>query len=67
MALVDLEPNQPVPEHQHENEQMGFVVRGQMEMRVGDDNRRLAVGETLQHPQLTPCTRSSRPGQTDAS
>lgn len=54
MALVELDPNQPVPEHQHENEQMGFVVRGQMEMRVGEETRRLVPGETYNIPSNTP-------------
>jgi quercetin dioxygenase-like cupin family protein len=54
MALVELDPNQPVPEHQHENEQMGFVVRGQMEMRVGDETRALNPGETYTIPSNTP-------------
>jgi quercetin dioxygenase-like cupin family protein len=54
MALVELDPNQPVPEHRHENEQMGFVVRGQMEMRVGDETRLLTPGETYSIPSNTP-------------
>ena len=54
MALVELDPNQPVPEHQHENEQMGFVVRGQMEMRVGDETRALNPGDTYTIPSNTP-------------
>jgi quercetin dioxygenase-like cupin family protein len=54
MALVDLEPNRPVPEHRHENEQVGFVVRGEMEMKVGEEIRRLRVGETYSIPSNTP-------------
>jgi quercetin dioxygenase-like cupin family protein len=53
MALVELDPNQPVPEHQHENEQMGFVVRGQMEMRVGDETRLLTPGDAYSIPSNT--------------
>jgi quercetin dioxygenase-like cupin family protein len=53
MALVELDPNQPVPEHRHENEQMGFVVRGQMEMRIGDETRLLTPGETYSIPGNT--------------
>ena len=53
MALVDLAPHQPVQEHQHHNEQMGFVIRGEMEMRVGDETRRLGVGETYTIPSNT--------------
>jgi quercetin dioxygenase-like cupin family protein len=54
MALVDLEPNHPVPEHHHENEQMGFVVRGEMEMKIGEESRRLAAGQAYTIPSNTP-------------
>jgi quercetin dioxygenase-like cupin family protein len=54
MALVDLEPNHPVPEHQHENEQMGFVVRGAMQMKIGDESRWLTAGQTYSIPSTMP-------------
>ena len=54
MALVDLEPNHPVPEHRHENEQMGFVIRGDMEMKIGDDSRRLTAGQAYSIPSNVP-------------
>jgi quercetin dioxygenase-like cupin family protein len=54
MALVDLEPNHPVPEHQHENEQMGFVLRGEMQMTIGDESRRLTTGQAYSIPSNTP-------------
>ena len=50
MALVDLAPNAVSPEHKHENEQLGFVVRGSMTMRVGDEILELHAGDTYTIP-----------------
>jgi quercetin dioxygenase-like cupin family protein len=50
MAVVDLQPNAVVSEHKHENEQLGFVIRGSMTMRVGDDVLELHAGDTYTIP-----------------
>ena len=50
VALVDLEPNLLVPEHQHENEQVGFVLKGSVTMTVDGDVRELRVGDTYAIP-----------------
>lgn len=50
MALVDLAPNAISPEHRHENEQLGFVVRGSMTMRIGDEVLELHAGDTYAIP-----------------
>ncbi len=50
VAFVDLEPNLLVPEHQHENEQVGFVLSGSITMVIDGDERRLEVGETYVIP-----------------
>ena len=50
MALLDLAPNAISPEHKHENEQLGFVVRGSMTMRVGDEVLELHAGDTYVIP-----------------
>ena len=50
MALVDLAPNAISPEHKHENEQLGFVVRGSMTMRIGDEVLELHAGDTYTIP-----------------
>jgi quercetin dioxygenase-like cupin family protein len=54
MAVIDLEPNLQVPEHRHENEQLGFVLRGKITMTVGGESRTLEVGETYSIPGNTP-------------
>ncbi|MGI8609638.1 MAG: cupin domain-containing protein [Candidatus Dormibacteria bacterium] len=46
MALVDLEPNTPLQEHHHENEQVGFIVQGSLTFVIGGETRTLAAGDT---------------------
>jgi quercetin dioxygenase-like cupin family protein len=48
LAIVDLEPGSTVPEHHHDNEQLGVLVRGSMRFRVGDESRELVPGDTWQ-------------------
>ena len=50
MAVVDLEPNAVLPEHKHENEQIGFIIRGSMTLRVGDEVKELHPGDTYLIP-----------------
>ena len=50
MAVVDLAPNAISPEHKHENEQLGFVIRGSMTMRIGDEVLELKAGDTYVIP-----------------
>jgi quercetin dioxygenase-like cupin family protein len=46
LAVVDLEPGAGVPEHHHDNEQLGVLVRGTMRFRVGEETRDLVPGDT---------------------
>jgi quercetin dioxygenase-like cupin family protein len=46
LAVIDLEPGRAVPEHRHDNEQLGILIRGTMRFRVGDETRDLAPGDT---------------------
>jgi quercetin dioxygenase-like cupin family protein len=50
MALVDLAPSALLPPHQHENEQMGFVVSGELELTVGGETQTLRTGDTYVIP-----------------
>ena len=50
MAVVDLDPSAISPEHKHENEQLGIVIRGSMTMRVGDEVLELRAGDTYNIP-----------------
>ena len=54
LALVELDPDSVVPEHHHDNEQVGILVEGSFEMRVGDETRTLARGDTWCIPPGAP-------------
>jgi quercetin dioxygenase-like cupin family protein len=54
LAIVELDPNQVVPEHAHPNEQNGLVLSGEMRFRVGDEEQVLGPGGTWQIPSNVP-------------
>jgi quercetin dioxygenase-like cupin family protein len=54
LALVELAPDSVVPEHRHENEQMGMVVRGSMTFTVDGETRTLGPGGTWRIPSNHP-------------
>ena len=43
-----------VPEHSHENEQLGIMISGSVEFRVADESRQLGPGDTWSIPANTP-------------
>jgi quercetin dioxygenase-like cupin family protein len=46
LSLVELDPDTAVPEHSHENEQLGILLRGSLTFRAGDEARELEPGGT---------------------
>jgi quercetin dioxygenase-like cupin family protein len=46
LAVIELEPDAVVAEHNHPNEQLGVVIAGTMRFRVGDEERELVAGDT---------------------
>ena len=54
LAIIDLEPGSAVPEHRHDNEQLGVLIRGSMSFRVGEESRQLAPGDTWRIPSDVP-------------
>jgi quercetin dioxygenase-like cupin family protein len=54
LGVVELEPNAHVPEHRHENEQLGIVLSGLMTFRVQDETRDLGPGQTWNIPANVP-------------
>lgn len=54
LGIVELEPDSVVPEHSHENEQLGMVLAGSLEFRVGDETRVLTAGGTWRIPPGVP-------------
>ena len=53
-AVIELEPDCVVPEHSHENEQLGVLVRGSVTFRIGDEVRELGPGATWRIPGGVP-------------
>ncbi len=54
LAVVDLEPGSSVPEHHHENEQLGFILRGSMTFTIGGEKREIRAGDTYTIPSNIP-------------
>ena len=54
VGFVDIDPNVLVPEHRHENEQVGFVQRGSVTMTIAGESRELSVGGTYTIPSNVP-------------
>lgn len=50
MALIDLEPNLHIQEHHHVNEQLGFVVLGQVTMVIAGEAKQLGPGDAYSIP-----------------
>jgi quercetin dioxygenase-like cupin family protein len=45
LAVVDLDPGAHLPEHHHENEQLGFVIKGEISFRIGKETRTCHPGD----------------------
>jgi len=52
--VLELDPDSVVPEHSHENEQLGICLSGSLVFRVGDESRELRAGETWIIPGNVP-------------
>ena len=46
LGIVELAPGSLVPEHSHDNEQLGMVLSGSLTFRIGDETRELGPGGT---------------------
>ena len=53
-AYVELEPDAFVPEHGHVNEQVGVLLTGSLQFRIGDEERELGPGATWSIPAHVP-------------
>lgn len=49
-ALVELAANAEVPEHRHENEQLGMVIQGRVTFTIDDEVRELGPGGSWRIP-----------------
>ncbi len=54
LAVVELDPDALIPVHQHENEQVGVLVRGSLTFSIGDEARELGPGGTWLVPPNAP-------------
>jgi quercetin dioxygenase-like cupin family protein len=46
LSLIELDPGVAVPEHHHENEQVGILLEGSLTFRIGDETKELVPGDT---------------------
>ena len=54
LSVIELDPDAVVAEHSHPNEQLGIVLHGSIDFRVGDERRELGPGGTWRIPAHTP-------------
>ncbi len=54
LGVIELDANAVVPEHAHENEQLGICLSGSVTFRVGDETRELGAGGTWNIPPNVP-------------
>jgi len=54
LGVVELEPGSHVPEHSHENEQLGMVLSGSVTFRIGDESKELGPGGIWVIPSNAP-------------
>jgi quercetin dioxygenase-like cupin family protein len=46
LAVVELDPGSVIPQHSHDNEQIGICVAGSLTFRIGEETRTLGRGGT---------------------
>lgn len=46
LSLIELDPGAAVPEHRHENEQMGILLQGSLTFTIGEETREFGPGGT---------------------
>ena len=54
LGVIELDPGSVVPEHRHENDQLGICLSGSLLFRVGKESRELAAGATWSIPANVP-------------
>lgn len=53
-AVIELEADRVVPEHRHDNEQLGVCLAGSLRFRIGDETRDVVPGDTWNIPGGVP-------------
>ena len=44
MTLIEIEPGTVVPQHSHDNEQLGLLIEGSLEFTIGDETKMFGPG-----------------------
>lgn len=53
-SFLELDPMTKIPEHHHPNEQLGFVLKGELEYTIGTETRTCRKGTGFLIPPNTP-------------
>jgi quercetin dioxygenase-like cupin family protein len=61
MAVVEIDPGAELPEHRHEHEQLGLVIRGSLIFRIGEEERELGAGGIWRIPSNAPHSATAGP------
>jgi len=61
LGLIELDPDTSVPEHNHENEQLGIVIEGSLRFRIGEETSDLLPGDMWCIPAHVPHTVEAGP------
>ena len=62
LSYVEIDAGAVVPTHQHPHEQAGMVLRGRLELTIGNETRTLGEGEMFIVPPNTPHRAASAGG-----
>jgi quercetin dioxygenase-like cupin family protein len=54
LVVVELEPGSVIPEHSHDNEQIGVCADGSLSFRIGGETREVRAGDTWSIPSGVP-------------
>ena len=54
LAVIELDPGSVVPEHAHDNEQLGFCLSGSMRFTIGGEVQEVQPGSTWSIPPSVP-------------
>lgn len=54
LSVVDIEPHAVIPEHSHPHEQIGYLVEGQFEFRIGGRSYQVTAGQIWRIPGGVP-------------
>ena len=54
LAVIELDANAVIPEHAHDNEQLGLCLSGSLTFRIADESRDLGPGGTWTIPPNVP-------------